>query len=356
MKLATDLMSQIVTRESDCVEGQLEGETSWPVAMKLAYRQLSDLLAAIGLDKRSVNGIGDDQAPTDFPLFVPREWARRIRSNDPQDPLLRQVLIHSAELMDVPGFGTDPVGDLASQTKPGLLHKYQGRALLVTTGACAIHCRYCFRRHFPYHEAPKSLDAWNESFDTLQSDTSIQEVLLSGGDPLTLVDSRLAELIERLEEIPHLQRLRIHSRMPTVIPQRVTDSLCQLLRSTRLSVWFVLHVNHAQELDGPTCQAIRKLRQTGAVVLNQAVLLRGVNDSVHSLEELCLRLVNEQVIPYYLHQLDRVAGAAHFEVPVAEGLALIDQLRQRLPGYAVPRYVQEIAGQASKTSLEQLYG
>ena len=356
MKLATDLMSQIVTRESDCVEGHLEGETSWPVAMKLAYRQLSELLVAIGLNKKSVDVAGDEEAPADFPLFVPREWARRIRPNDPHDPLLRQVLITSAELLAVPGFGKDPVGDLASQTHPGLLHKYHGRALLVTTGACAIHCRYCFRRHFPYHETPKSLEAWKESFDTLRADTSIQEVLLSGGDPLTLVDSRLAELIERLEEIPHIQRLRIHSRMPTVIPQRVTDSLCELLRSTRLGVWFVLHVNHAQELDGPTCQAIRKLRQTGAVVLNQAVLLRGVNDSVQSLEELCQRLVNEQVIPYYLHQLDRVAGAAHFEVPMAEGLALIDQLRQRLPGYAVPRYVQEIAGQASKTSLEQHYG
>lgn len=349
-------MSQIVTRESDCVEGHLEGETSWPMAMKRAYRQLSELLVDLGLDKSAVSKGNLENIPQDFPLFVPREWARKIRHHDPLDPLLRQVLITEAEFLDVPGFGTDPVGDLASQTNPGLLHKYHGRALLITTGACAIHCRYCFRRHFPYQDAPKSLEAWNPSLQALREDDSIQEVLLSGGDPLTLVDSRLAELIQSLEAIPHIQRLRIHSRMPTVIPQRVTDDFCDLLRSTRLGVWFVLHVNHAQELDTPTCQAIRKLRQTGAVLLNQAVLLRGVNDSVEALEELCQRLVNEQVIPYYLHQLDRVAGGAHFEVPKAEGLELIEKLRQRLPGYAMPRYVQEIAGQASKTPLEQHYG
>lgn len=349
-------MSQIVTRESDCVEGHLEGEPSWPTAMKRAYRQLSELLVDLGLDKSAVKAGSLENIPQDFPLFVPREWARKIRYNDPLDPLLRQVLITEAEYLEVPGFEKDPVGDLASQTNPGLLHKYHGRALLITTGACAIHCRYCFRRHFPYQDAPKSIEAWNPSLQALREDDSIQEVLLSGGDPLTLVDSRLAELIQNLEAIPHIQRLRIHSRMPTVIPQRVTDDFCDLLRSTRLGVWFVLHINHAQELDSPTCQAIRKLRQTGAVLLNQAVLLRGVNDSVEALEELCQRLVNEQVIPYYLHQLDRVAGGAHFEVPKAEGLELIEKLRQRLPGYAMPRYVQEIAGQASKTPLEQHYG
>lgn len=348
-------MSQIVTRESDCVEGHLEGEVSWLMAMKLAYRRVSELLAAVGLDKGLVAGLSDIQTGGDFPLFVPREWARRIRPSDPQDPLLRQVLVTAAEQIDVPGFGKDPVGDLEAHTNPGLLHKYHGRALMITTGACAIHCRYCFRRHFPYHEAPKSLDAWKETLAALRADTSIQEVLLSGGDPLTLVDSRLAELIQSLEEIPHLKRLRIHSRMPTVIPQRVTDDFCELLRATRLGVWFVLHVNHAQELDAPTCQAIAKLRQTGAVLLNQAVLLRGVNDTLESLEELCQRLVNERVIPYYLHQLDRVAGGAHFEVPVEKGLELIRQLRERLPGYAVPRYVQENAGYASKTPLEAYF-
>jgi EF-P beta-lysylation protein EpmB len=349
-------MSQIVTRESDCVEGHLEGETSWQEAMKLAYRDLTELLEAVGLNKKSVTTVVDERAGADFPLFVPREWVRRIRHNDPHDPLLQQVLLNSAELLEVPGFQKDPVGDLASQTNPGLLHKYHGRALMITTGACAIHCRYCFRRHFPYNAAPKSIEGWKESFATLHADNAIQEVLLSGGDPLTLVDTKLAELIQQLDDIPHLQRLRIHSRMPSVIPQRVTEQLCNILRSTRLGVWFVLHINHAQELDGATCEAIRKLRRTGAVLLNQAVLLRGVNDSVDALEELCLRLVNEQVIPYYLHQLDRVAGSAHFEVPVQQGLEWLDQLRQRLPGYAVPRYVQEVAGRASKTSLEQHFG
>jgi len=352
IKLATNSMSQIVTRESDCVEGHLATENSWQESMKLAFRQLADLLKFAELDKESVRMACGQSAPADFPLFVPREWAKRIRPKDPNDPLLRQVLVTTAESLEVPGFTKDPVGDLNAQTTPGLLHKYYGRALLITTGACAIHCRYCFRRHFPYHEAPKSIEAWQEALNAIRTDPSLEEILLSGGDPLTLVDDRLAELIQSLEDIPHLKRLRIHSRLPTIIPQRVTESLCNHLRSTRLGVWFVLHINHAQELDTPTCQAIGKLRQTGAVLLNQAVLLRGVNDSVESLQELCQRLVNEQVIPYYLHQLDRVAGSAHFEVPVSEGRHLMEKLRQRLPGYALPRYVQEVAGRTSKTPLE----
>ena len=347
-------MSQIVTREVDCVEGHLSASVSWQEAMRLAYRQSADLLRDLGLDASALSESLQAKISKDFPLFVPREWAKRIRPGDASDPLLRQVLLDPAEAISVPGYQTDPVGDLPSQASPGLLHKYHGRALMITTGACAVHCRYCFRRHFPYQDAPKSIDAWQETFDFLKQEKSITEILLSGGDPLTLVDRTIEQLVQALESIPHLSRLRIHSRMPVVIPQRITDSLCKILSETRFKVWFVLHVNHPQELDEAAVEAIARLRRTGAVLLNQAVLLRGINDSVETLEQLCLRLVDEQVIPYYLNQLDRVSGAAHFEVPVATGIQLMDQLRTRLPGYALPRYVQDCVGQESKIPINLL--
>ncbi len=353
VEMATDSMSEIVTREPDCVEGHLPEVVGWQEAMRRAYRDRAILLKDLGLAEAGLLG-GDSSLPNgDFPLFVPREWAARIRPGDLADPLLRQVLISPEEYLSESGFTDDPVGDLKSQTTAGLLHKYSGRALLVTTGACGVHCRYCFRRHFPYHEAPKSISGWQAAFQALEQDGSIEEILLSGGDPLTLVDRTLQSLVERLADIPHLKRLRIHTRMPVAIPQRVTHELCQILQQTRLGLWIVVHINHAQEIDQATEQAIRKLRQTGAVLLNQAVLLRGVNDNITSLEQLSKRLVDLQIIPYYLHQLDRVAGAAHFEVSVAEGLNLIQELRRRMPGYAVPRYVQEIAGEPSKTPLDQ---
>jgi len=290
-------------------------------------------------------------AAESFQLRVPRGYVARMKLGDPHDPLLRQVLPLAQEIIPAAGFTADPVGDSAAAAAPGLLHKYQGRALLVLTGACAVHCRYCFRRHFPYSEGPHGLADWEPAIEYLAGDASIHEVILSGGDPLSLVDAQLSRLVERLAEIPHLARLRIHSRWPIVLPERVDDAMLAWLTGTRLTPWMVVHANHANELDDATCAALGRLVSAGVPVLNQAVLLGGVNDSVEALANLCERLVDLRVMPYYLHQLDRVAGAAHFEVPEETGRALVEQLRGRLPGYAVPQYVREIAGRAFKTPV-----
>lgn len=291
-------------------------------------------------------------AGADFPLFVPRPYLARIRRGDPRDPLLRQVLPVADELQTAAGFHADPLGEGAAMRAAGLLHKYAGRVLMVTTGACAVHCRYCFRRHFPYEQSPRSLAQWQAALDAIAADESIHEVILSGGDPLMLVDELLAPLSERLAGIDHVRRLRIHTRLPIVIPQRVTDELLGWLRGARLTPVMVVHANHAAELDDGVAAALGRLVDAGVPLLNQAVLLRGVNDSADALAELCERLVDLRVMPYYLHQLDRVQGAAHFEVPQNEGQRLMDELRRRLPGYAVPRYVREIEGEPHKTIVE----
>lgn len=291
------------------------------------------------------------KASQSFPLFAPRPFVARMRPGDVADPLLRQVLPIEAESITATGFTADPVGDRAAELRPGLIHKYQGRVLMVTTGACAVHCRYCFRRHFPYEEVPKSLATWEPALVAIAEDSSISEVILSGGDPLTLVDPLLAQLADRLAEIPHLRRLRVHTRLPIVIPQRVTDELLAWLCGTRLTPIMVVHANHPVEIDTSVAMALSRLVDAGIPVLNQAVLLRGVNDDIAVLAELCERLVNLRVMPYYLHQLDRVAGATHFEVPIERGRELVAHLQSRLPGYAVPRYVQEIAGEEHKIPL-----
>ncbi len=274
-----------------------------------------------------------------------------MRYGDICDPLLLQVLPRLEETSWPPDFTADPVGDRLAGRKPGLLSKYNGRVLLVTTGVCAVHCRYCFRRHFPYHEAPKGRGAWTPALDEIAADPSIHEAILSGGDPLTLVDDVLAELVAGLAGIGHLRRLRIHTRLPILIPQRVTDALLAILRGSRLTPIVVVHVNHPVELDGEVITALARLAEAGVPLLNQAVLLRGVNDQLETLVELSERLIDARVIPYYLHQLDRVAGAAHFEVDEAVGRGLIEAMRARLPGYAVPRYVREEPGAAYKIGL-----
>lgn len=285
--------------------------------------------------------------------MVPEPYLDRIQRGNPSDPLLLQVLASSLETVSPIGFSNDPLAEKSgSFTDNGsLIQKYDRRALVIATGACAIHCRYCFRRHFPYTDAVLTPQRLRETISALEEDPSIDEVILSGGDPLSLSDKRLAKIVGAIEKIPHIQRLRIHTRLPVVIPSRVTPGLVRLLRRSRLTPWIVLHINHAQEIDLDVTKAIGRLIDYGIPVLNQAVLLRGVNDSLEALENLCRTLVNLRVLPYYLHQLDRVNGAAHFEVSEAEGLKLIEMLRTRLPGYAVPRYVREVAGASSKTPL-----
>jgi EF-P beta-lysylation protein EpmB len=315
--------------------------------MKSAIRDPDALCRALSLPAELASG----SASGSFRVFAPRGYVAKMVPGDPHDPLLLQVLPRAEESGDANGFVNDPVGDLAASLAPGLIHKYAGRVLLVTTGVCAIHCRYCFRRHFPYETAPRTLDAWRPALQKMAADSSVEEVILSGGDPLTLVDSLLGQLVAELERIPHLKRLRVHTRLPVVIPERVTDELLAWLTGSRLSPIVVIHANHPREVGGDVATALSKLVRAGVPVLNQSVLLRGVNDDVEPLAELSRALVNLQVMPYYLHQLDRVAGAEHFEVPIDRGLALIEQLRARLPGYAVPRYVQEIAGESNKRVL-----
>ncbi|MHB0956595.1 MAG: EF-P beta-lysylation protein EpmB [Pirellulaceae bacterium] len=286
-----------------------------------------------------------------FPLFVPWEFISRMQLGDPHDPLLRQVLPLAEEWDLVPGYDTDPLQEAAATLVPGLLQKYPGRVLMVTTPTCAVHCRYCFRRHFAYEATPRTMEEWQPALDHAAADPTIEEVLLSGGDPLMLSDQRLAMLLERLAAIPHLRRLRLHTRLPIVIPQRVTDPLVTLLRTVRLTVFVVVHVNHPAELDTAVGQAVGRLLDAGIPVLNQSVLLRGVNDSASTLIALSRRLIDLRVMPYYLHQLDPVAGAAHFLVPVERGEQLVATMRSELPGYAVPRYVREEPGEASKVVL-----
>lgn len=322
-------------------------ETSWIVSMKNAIRSARELRRILNLPSETTAADAD----YDFPVFVSREFLSRMTPGDPDDPLLRQVLPIAEEGRQVDGFGEDPVGDLGANVAPGVLHKYHGRALMITTGACGIHCRYCFRREFPYSALGSRTEAYEPSLEYLRQRPDIEEVILSGGDPLTSTDESLDSLISQIEAIDHVSRLRIHSRMPIVIPSRVTRFLCNRLKESRLGAWMVVHANHAAEIDQETQDAIERLVDAGIPTLNQSVLLRGVNDSSAALESLSRRLVECRVIPYYLHQLDRVKGAAHFEVSDDRGRELIEELESRLPGFAVPRYVSEIAGRESKTRL-----
>lgn len=274
-----------------------------------------------------------------------------VMAADVDDVLSRQFRFDEREWQSEPGFGEDPVGDQASEALPGLLHKYHGRVLVVTTGACAVHCRYCFRRHFPYDEHRLDEAAIERIAAYVAADDSIREVILSGGDPLVLSVRRLEQLISAVSAIPHVARLRIHSRVPTVMPERMDAEMLSVLTDHRLRVVLVLHVNHSAELVDAVRAPLQQLQGRGVLLLNQSVLLAGVNDSVNALVDLSERLFDLGVQPYYLHALDRVRGAAHFLVPIDEGRALVDGMRARLPGFLVPRFVQEIAGEPGKTPI-----
>jgi EF-P beta-lysylation protein EpmB len=332
------------------VNTAIDSSSSWHASLADAIRDANELLSRLGIRQR----LGPDacQSAKEFPVLVPESYFRRMKTGDINDPLLRQVLPLDEEQRFVPGFSTDAVQDASFREAPGLLKKYHGRALMIATGSCAVHCRYCFRRHYPYGEEPRRLDEWEPALEAIAADESISEVLLSGGDPLMLSDKRLSDLLERLERIEHLRRVRIHTRLPIVLPNRVTSVLINGLTSSRLTPIVVVHANHANEIVDDCSDALRDLLRAGITVLNQAVLLKGVNDSVTALAELSESLINLGVIPYYLHQLDRVAGTAHFEVPVETGRAIVRELREQLPGYAVPRYVAEIPHKPHKVILE----
>jgi EF-P beta-lysylation protein EpmB len=327
----------------------------WQRQLAEAVRDPLQLLELVGLTPADLGPESDAvrlaAAGADFPLRVPHAYVRRMRRGDPRDPLLLQVMTNPVELQPAPGFLTDPLQEGAVRDGSGLLRKYAGRALLVTTGACAVHCRYCFRRHYPYAGEIAAAHRWADAVAWIGAHTDIEEVILSGGDPLSLATPKLAELTAALAPVPHLRRLRIHTRLPIVLPERVDAELQAWLRGLSWPVSVVLHANHPDEIDGTVADACVRMRAAGAILLNQSVLLRGVNDSADTLARLSTRLFDCGVVPYYLHQLDRVAGAAHFEVDEVNARALHEDLRTRLPGYLVPRLVREIPGAASKMPL-----
>jgi EF-P beta-lysylation protein EpmB len=324
---------------------QPEPLPDWRQSLREAVTDPRELLALVGLPQLAGRL---PAAEAGFALKVPRGFVARMRRGDPADPLLLQVLPQLAELDDAPGFMDDAVGDLDAVQAHGVLHKYEGRALLIAAGSCAVNCRYCFRRHFPYAEELAAAHAWREAIDCLSKDTSIREVILSGGDPLVLSTQKLTDLTDALRAMPHVIRLRIHSRLPVVLPERIDDAFCAWLSALPLQRVVVLHANHPNELDASVEAACTRLREAGATLLNQSVLLRGVNDNSEALAELSERLFACGVLPYYLHQLDRVRGTSHFEVSDARARDLVDSMRARLPGYLVPRLVRELPGDRAK--------
>ncbi len=322
---------------------------SWQEQLARAIRRPEALLSYVGL---RADALGfSPEALRGFPLRVPHAFADRIRKGDPEDPLLRQVFPFSAEARPAPGFVTDPLGEAAMRGAPGLLQKYHGRVLAITTGACAIHCRYCFRRHFPYQDSAMTRGNLDRSLAAIEADKSIAEVILSGGDPLSLSDRRLFDFFEALSAIRHIKRIRFHTRLPIVLPARISATLTARLAASAKTVVFVLHINHANEIDGDVIAAAMLLRKAGILLFNQSVLLRGVNDSVERLIALSETLIENGISPYYLHLLDPVAGAAHYAVGPARATRLITAMRSRVSGYLVPRLAREESGAPAKTLL-----
>lgn len=322
---------------------------SWHQSLIDAFRKPQELAEYLEIE---LSDTGIEMEPdTEFTMLVPRGFAHRMEKGNPRDPLLLQVLPSLEENDKKSGYGLDPVGDASSTIAPGVLHKYKGRVLLIATGACPIHCRYCFRRHFPYSDSVVSSINLEPAIEYLTASKDISEIILSGGDPLMLSNSKLKAIINQLEGIEHLQRLRIHSRMPIILPERIDQETAELLTSSRLQVVFVVHCNHANELNHAVRKAITTLAESGITVLNQSVLLRGINDCSETLHNLSEKLFSFGVLPYYLHMLDRVAGAMHFEVKTENALTIHKQLQSSLPGYLVPRLVYEKSGAASKLLL-----
>ncbi|OZG71662.1 EF-P beta-lysylation protein EpmB [Hahella sp. CCB-MM4] len=328
---------------------QREPSAQWQRELANMIRSADELVSYLQLPASLIDEALSGQSQ--FPVRVTRHYADKIEKGNLQDPLLLQVLPLLAEGDKHANYSIDPLAESHFQANQGILHKYHGRALLITTGACAIHCRYCFRRHFPYQDHRQSLSDWENTLQTITRDSSIKEVILSGGDPLMLTDRHLSGLVKLIEAIPHVQTLRIHSRLPVVLPSRVTPELQEILSETRLKTVVVIHSNHANEIDTNTGRALKQLSHSTDALLNQAVLLRGINDSGEQLVQLSEALFRNGVLPYYLHLLDKVAGAAHFDSNPADVERIMQALRSSLPGYLVPKLVREIPGESSKSPV-----
>ena len=321
----------------------------WQSELSQIIRSVDELLEFTGNKPGSLDEL--DTIDSDFPLRVPRPYASRIQRGNPYDPLLRQVLPIALENLSVPGYVSDPLDEANSNTMPGVIHKYHGRVLLILAGSCAINCRYCFRRSFPYQANQNSSAEWDLALDYIRQHNDISEVILSGGEPLIHSDDRLRQLVSSIADIAHVKRLRVHTRLPIVIPQRVTPGMLDWLTCSRLQTIVVLHTNHAAEIDDEVFAALHRIKSCGVTLLNQSVLLKGVNDDLETLKQLSERLFEAGAMPYYLHLLDKIEGAAHFDVATPRAQQLVGQLCATLPGYLVPKLVRECAGEPAKTPI-----
>ncbi len=319
--------------------------TAWQQALAEAFTDVDALCRYLRIDPKTLPLLPGFK---DFPLRVPRGFVDCMEPGNPNDPLLRQVLPLQDELQHFPGYSHDPVGDLNAVATPGVIHKYQGRVLLILTGACAVHCRYCFRRNFPYGELQLSSQKLQQAIDYIASRPEISEVILSGGDPLLLNDEKLGRLLQKLGNIAHLNRIRIHSRVPVVLPSRITSALLANLHNTGKQIVLVIHANHSNELSAEVGETCAQMRQRQITLLNQSVLLKGVNDDGDTLCRLSERLFAFGILPYYLHLLDHASGTGHFAVDEDHAKQMMQHMRRTLPGYLVPRLVKEQAGAAYK--------
>jgi len=320
----------------------------WKLALSESFRNIDDLLKYCELDVNRT----DSGSEAGFPVRVTNYYASLIEKGNPQDPLLLQVLPDQQEFNQVYGYSQDAVGDLQAMSEPGLIHKYPNRVLLALTGACPIHCRYCFRQHFPYNKSKIDISPGSRVINYLTLHTEITEVILSGGDPLMLGDQKLATLISHLNQIPHIRYLRIHSRLLSVLPERVTNSFIQVFKTFRGQVIFVTHINHPNEISELNQQAFNLLSQHGFKLLNQSVMLKGINNNADILLELSYKLFDNNIMPYYLHKLDKVQGAAHFDQPDDRSCEIYKALQNKLPGYLVPKLVNDVSGPLSKTQIQ----
>jgi EF-P beta-lysylation protein EpmB len=323
--------------------------SDWKAELSHCISSIDQLLQLLGLNSKDLNA--SQLATQEFPIKVPQHYAQLMEYGNPEDPLLKQVLPIDAELKHDPSFNTDPVNESEYNPVPGIVHKYHNRVLMIISPNCAINCRYCFRRHFPYNENRQSKQQWLKALDYLRTKPQINEVIYSGGDPLAANDNFLSWLTQQIESIRHIKRLRIHTRLPVVIPSRVDSQLIDWLGNTRLKPTMVLHINHANEIDTKLCEAVDQLKSAGITILNQSVLLKEVNDSSEQLIALSEKLFDAGIMPYYLHMLDPVQGASHFDIPKDRAIEIFNQMQSALPGFLLPKLVQEKAGETSKSLI-----
>nr|WP_244959800.1 EF-P beta-lysylation protein EpmB [Marinomonas primoryensis] len=337
----------------DVIPIQTKNNISWSQHLSQALTSLPELVKHLGLsEKLSQQGI---EAHQSFKLLVPRPYLSRIEYGNPNDPLLLQILPSAAEMQKVIGYTKDPLEEADHNPQKAIVHKYKRRLLVITTGTCAVNCRYCFRRHFPYGDNQLAQAEWQSVIEYLEKHPEVNEVILSGGDPLMMKDALLADKIRLLEALPQIKRLRIHSRLPVVIPARVCDDMLTWINKSRLDIIMVWHINHANEMDNELAQAAFKLKQAGVTLLNQGVLLKGINDTVDAQVNLSEAVFDAGILPYYMFTLDPVEGAAHFDISIEDAQRLMGKVAAELPGYLVPRLAKEIPGKPAKSVFSPLF-